>query len=136
MYRVNRLVAKAFIANPENKPEAHHKDGIKTNNRVDNLKWFTKSENIQDAYDEGLKEMPKGVKSSSSLPFFTYLKGIESFHGSTYEAVVTLGLNQSVIFNHLARSGYSKSKVYTHKASGIEFSYESFADKGKTSEFI
>lgn len=43
--RINRLVADAFIDNPENKPIAHHKDHNKLNNTVDNLEWATHKEN-------------------------------------------------------------------------------------------
>lgn len=53
---LHRLVAQAFIPNPENKPYINHKDGNKLNNNIENLEWVTSSENNQHMYDTGLKK--------------------------------------------------------------------------------
>lgn len=59
-YRVHRLVAKAFLENPENKEYVNHKDGNKRNNSLDNLEWSTAGENTTHAIINGLK--PKNMR--------------------------------------------------------------------------
>jgi len=76
---VHRLVAIAFIPNPDHKRTVNHIDGNKHNNLVTNLEWATYSENIRHAYSTGLNKVPEGrgegIKSGKT----------SHFHNVTYD---------------------------------------------------
>ena len=58
--KVHRLVAQTFISNPFNKPEVNHINGVKDDNRVENLEWVTSKENSLNMWERRKRE---GVNS-------------------------------------------------------------------------
>lgn len=61
---VHKLVANAFLENKKNYPCINHKNGIKTDNRVENLEWCTYSHNIKEAYRLGLQKSSENQRNA------------------------------------------------------------------------
>ena len=82
MFYAHRLVAEAFIDNPDNLPVVNHKDGNKLNNNIDNLEWVSYSYNIEHAHKEKLiKNRRQSQYYKESLPNEVWKK-IKNFHYS------------------------------------------------------
>ena len=65
---IHRLVAEAFIPNPNNYPVINHIDGDTSNNKIDNLEWCTQSHNIKEAYRVGRAKPTSGCFKKGHIP--------------------------------------------------------------------
>lgn len=73
-FYTHRLIAQAFIPNPENKSQVNHIDGNRLNNCVDNLEWVTMSENVLHAYRTGLNYGLRGDLSPHKVEVLQFEK--------------------------------------------------------------
>lgn len=96
-FLVHRLVAIAFIDNPENKPEINHINGIKTDNRVENLEWVTTKENVIHSFEIGLSKRAKGDENKSSKLSYKKASEIRSSNLKNKELSIMYGVSISSI---------------------------------------
>lgn len=122
---VHRLVARAYLSNPDSRPDINHIDGVKTNNSVDNLEWCDKSHNMQHAYDNYLKT-PKKKKCSLVCP-----KGEVLVFDSIREAATYLNIERGAVQSAISRN--AKGEVPTK---GYGKSVGKYTCKGHIAEYI
>ena len=113
---VHRLVALAFLDNPESKKYINHKDGNRLNNFVENLEWSTSKENNNHAFDNGL------MSSNQFIILENLVTGELLKFRSISKASEYLGRSRAVISTRISNGHYMIDHyvIYTTKLENIE----------------
>ena len=101
---VHRVVATAFLGEPEPDEQVNHLDGVKTNNRLDNLEWVTRSQNAAHArhvLGRRYGRQVRGEEQGSSVLTEATVKDIRARHsaGEAYRSIAeSLGVDRSTVW--------------------------------------
>ena len=116
--RLHKLVAEAFIPNPEHKEQVNHIDGDKTNNKVENLEWCNNAENIKHAYRTGLTYYTKGRRDNFEKIRIDNSKRVVQMDLSGNEIKIWNSMEEAGKAIGICRSGISECCSGKHRTAG------------------
>lgn len=128
-FAVHKLVAKAWVENPDGKPHIDHISTIKTDNRASNLRWVTPKENAHNEITyQRIAEKNRQREEKRRKQVYQYDKDLNliAIHESTLQAAKTLGISQGNIVLNCNRTLLSTN--------GFIFSYEPLTEPPKLDE--
>jgi lambda repressor-like predicted transcriptional regulator len=119
--KIHRLVATCFCNHPEEATEVNHKNGLRHDNRAENLEWVTRSQNIRDIYKRGLNT--NGERNNASKLENAHIGIIASLYDSgvsQYVIAKAFGVTQGTISNIIRNKHYKNGLI----PAGLAISYK------------
>lgn len=122
---LHRLLAQHFIDNPDNLPCVNHRNGVKTDNRLENLEWCTRSQNTRHAYENNLggfrDNVNAGIRTMNEFTKYVSVMliapdGTESYFPGAKEAAEFLGTKSDEVTRAIRKG----QRVRGHKAFGFK----------------
>jgi len=120
---IHRLIAMAFIHNPNNLPCINHINGVRNDNRIENLEWCTHKQNSQHSWDIGLQKKSEnqrraviatnkknsGINNYASRPILDTQNGI--FYENVLEASTLTGIPRTTLYRFLNNERPNKTNL-------------------------